>query len=251
MTEDSDPFAPIRRFVEQFDPSGTTAPVPGMGGPLSPMAMLGGGDLSPEGSTKQAVRQLYGALDAFSGAETSTDVWQQYLDAAGLDRSAFGPEQLSAAAVRTYRIWFYSLTQLLVETYSLRLVHEELVVDAHSNSTRTQEWLWGLPQADREQLLLRCTDVDDDLVEEMQSLRKHRDRLLYSFGDWDSIEFDESLADARRALDVLTALDALVTDGSAFAFLPDDNVDGELTEDVEGDTREPGDDGSGDDESAS
>jgi hypothetical protein len=186
------------------------------------MAMLSGGDLSPEDSTKQAVRQLYGALDAFSGG-TATDFWTQYLDATGFDASAFGPEQLSAAAVRTYRIWFYSLTQLLVETYSLRLVHDELVVEAHHNATRTQEWLWGLPQAYREQLLLRCTDVEDDLVEEMQDLRTHRDRLLYSFGNWDSIEFDESLADARRALDVLTALDDLVTEGAAFSYRPDSN----------------------------
>ncbi len=226
MNDDSDPFAPFRQFVEQFDPSTTTAQVPGMGGPLSPMAMLGGGTLSPEDSTKQAVRQLYGALDVFGGSETPTDLWQQYLDAAGLDAGSFGPEQLSAATVRTYRIWFYSLTQVLVEMYTLQLLRDELVVDAHSNSTRTQEWLWGLLQSDREQLLMRCTGVEDDLVEEMQELRQHRDQLLYSFGDWESIEFDESLADARHALDVLTALDDRATDGETFSYLPE-NDDGE------------------------
>jgi len=249
MTDDSDPFAPFRRFVEQFDPSANPPAVPGLGGPLSPMAMFRGGEtLSPEDSTKQTVRQLYGTLDAFDSAESSADVWSQYLDAAGLDPSAFGPEQVSAAAVRTYRIWFYSLTQLLVETYTLRLVQDELVVAAHSNSTRTQEWLWGLPQSDREQLLLRCTDVDDDLVTEMQELRQHRDRLLYSFGDWESIEFDESLADARRALDVLTALDDLVTEGSPFSFVPDGQGDSEGSEEADSDATDAADEAEEDEE---
>lgn len=231
MTDDSDPFAPFRRMFEQFDAGSTSSAPPGLGLPFSPLSMMGGEETpSPEDATKRAVRQLYQTMEALSGSGASGDYWERYFDATGMDPGAFGPEQVSAAATRTYRIWFYSLMQILVETYTLRLVQDELVVEGHRTSTRTQEWLWGLPQSDREQLLLRCTDVEDELVEEMQTLRKRRDRLLYSFGDWTSVEFDESVADARRALDVLTALDDRVTEGSTFSYVPEASGDGETAE---------------------
>lgn len=122
---------------------------------------------------------------------------------------------------------------MLVESYTLRLVHDELVTEAHRQSTRTQKWLWGLPQSDREQLLLRCTDVPDDLVEEMQMLRRQRNELLYTFGSWDDVEFDESLDDARRVLEVLTALDDRVTDDSPFSYLPEESDGDDATEQAE------------------
>lgn len=241
MSDDPDPFAPFRRFTEQFDATESSL-MSGMGWPLSPAPLPGVGEadsLSPETSTKRAVKQLYGTLAAFSGGDDSgpTTFWNQYLDAVGVDSTAFGPEQMTAATVRTYWIWFFSLTQLLVESYTLRLVHDELVVEDHHRSTGTQEWLWGLPQSDREQLLLRCTDVEDDLVEEMEALRHERDELLYTFGAWEDVAVEESLDDARRALDVLTALDDLVTDGSAFSYVPeevsggDDQSDADTTAD--------------------
>jgi hypothetical protein len=224
MTDNSDPFQPFKRFLDQFDTPGSSS-VPGMGWPLSPMPVPGAGNagtISPEASTKQTVKQLYNALAALSEHDSMAsagNVWAQYLDAFDVDVSAFGPEQLTAATLRTYRIWFFSLTQLLVESYTLRLVHNELVVEDHRSATGTQEWLWGLAQSDREQLLKRCTDVPDDLVGEMAALRRRRDELLYTFGGWDDVEFEESLADAQRSLEVLTALDDRVTAGSPFSYL--------------------------------
>jgi hypothetical protein len=149
------------------------------------------------------------------------DAWTRYLDAFDVDSAAFGPEELTAATLRTYRIWFFSLTQLLVESYTLRLVHDELVVEDHRKATGTQEWLWGLTQSDREQLLKRCTDVSDDLIEEMETLRRRRDELLYTFGGWDDVTVDDSLADAKLSLEVLTALDDRVTAGTPFSYLPE------------------------------
>mgnify|MGYP006291845147 CR=1 FL=1 len=232
MTDDSDPFDAFRRLFDQFGTVGSGSPV-GMWWPLSPVpipGMAGSGTLSPEDRTKQAVKQLYDALAALSGGESGTaasDFWSQYLDAFDVDASAFGPEKLTAATLRTYRVWFFSLTQLLVESYTLRLVHDELVVADHRNATGTQEWLWGLPQSDREQLLRRCTDVPDDLVGEMASLRRRRDELLYTFGGWDDVTVDESLDDLRRSLEVLTALDDRATEGSPFSYLPNGATDGD------------------------
>jgi len=230
MTDDTDPFGPFKRFLDQFDASGTGS-LPGMGWPLSPLPVPGAGGpaVSPENSTKQALKQLYSALAALSEGETASSagsLWQQYLDAFDVDASAFGPEQLTAATLRTYRIWFFSLTQLLVESYTLRVVHDELVIEDHRTATGTQEWLWGLAQSDREQLLKRCTTVPDDLVAEMETVRRRRDELLYTFGGWDDATIDESLADAQRSLEVLTALDDRVTDGTPFSYLPSRSGDG-------------------------
>lgn len=226
MTDESDPFRPFRRVFDQFNTSGSGS-LPGMGFPLSPMPVPGAGGtgtISPEDSTKQTVKQLYNALTALSGNNSMAsagDAWTRYLEAFDVDASAFGPEELTTATLQTYRIWFFSLTQLLVESYTLRLVHDELVVDTHQNGTGTQKWLWGLAQSDREQLLQRCTDVPDDLIAEMESLRRRRDELLYTFGGWDDVTLEDSLSDAQRSLEVLTALDDRVTDGTPFSYLPD------------------------------
>jgi hypothetical protein len=79
-----------------------------------------------------------------------------------------------------------------------------------------------MPQADREQLLLRCTEVDDDLVFEMQEARRHRDELLYNFGSWGEADAKSTLADARQHLEVLTALERQAVEGSVFAYFPSD-----------------------------
>lgn len=225
MTDDSDPFRPFQQLFEQFDTSGSDS-MPGVGWPLSPVPFPGGqtDTPSPEESTKQALKQLYSALAALSGNESPAGgVWNRYLDAFDVDAANFGPEQLTATTLRTYRIWFFSLTQMLVESYTLRVVHDELVVEDHRQTPGTQKWLWSLPQSDREQLLKRCTDVPDDLVEAMESLRHRRDELLYTFGGWDDVEFDNSLDDLRRSLEVLTALDDRVTDGAPFSYFPDNS----------------------------
>jgi hypothetical protein len=225
MTDNSDLFGPFKQFLDQFDTSGPGS-MPGMGWPLSPMPVPGAdsGPLSPEARTKQTIKQLYSTLTALSGNDSmanSGDAWRRYLEAFDLDSAAFGAEELTAATLRTYRIWFFSLTQLVAESYTLRLVHDELVVPDHRKKTGTQEWLWGLAQSDREQLLKRCTDVPEDLIEEMETLRRRRDKLLYTFGGWDDVTVDDSLADARRSLEVLTALDDRVSSGTPFSYLPD------------------------------
>lgn len=222
----TDNLAPFQRFLDQFDTFGSDS-MPPTGWPLSPMPIPGSGGAgldSAESTTKQAVKRLYAALDTLSDSQsTGTDsaVWSQYLDAFDLGDASIGPEELTAATLRSYRVWFFSLTQLLVESYTLRLVHDQLVVEDHRHSTGTQEWLWGTTQSDREQLLRRCTEVSDELIAEMKALRQRRNKLLYTFGGWDEVDFDESRADARRSLTILTALDDYVTDGAPFSYMPE------------------------------
>lgn len=226
MSDNNEPFAPFRQLFEQFDAGGPSGAPPALGFPLSPFPMpgVGASGLSPEDSTKRTVRQLYAALSALSGAEgresgTMVDAWQRYADLFDLDTSVSNaPAQVSAAAMTTYRVWFYSLAQILVESYTLRLVHDELVVDDHRRTTATQQWLWSLSQANREELLRRCTAVDDDLVDEMEAARTRRNELLYDFGSWGETDVQDSLTDAQRYLRVLTALDDLVTDGTGFSY---------------------------------
>jgi hypothetical protein len=135
------------------------------------------------------------------------------------------PDQFAGAVVSTYSVWLHSLSQLLVESYSIRILHDELVAEDYRHSTATQRWLWGLSQADREELLRRCTGLDADVVDEMQATRKRRNELLYTFGSWGDGEFENPLEDGRRYLRVLTALDERVTEGTGFSFFPHDAED--------------------------
>lgn len=221
MGDDNNPFRPLTNLLGEFGPGQRKNPAAMF--PLSPFALAGvsdGGTASPEEGTKRAVRQLFAVLAGISGGQ-SIDSWQQLLDTAIFDAPGFSIEKFTGFAATTYRIWFHSLSQMLVESFTLQIIHEELVVDDHKRTTKTGRWLWRLPQADREQLLLRCTDVDDQLVEEMQTARRARDELLYDFGTWGDIEARNSLDDARQHLAVLTALEAYVTDGSVFSYFPE------------------------------
>jgi hypothetical protein len=230
MTDTNDPFAQFRRLFEQFGTDSQDVP-PALVFPLSPFPTpgVGSGGLSPEDSTKRTIRQLYTALAGVTGNDAGrqiTDIWQQYADFFDLDASGTSStDQIAGAAMTTYRVWFYSLAQMLVEGYTLRLVHDELVVDAHRGTTGTQQWLWTIPQSDREQLLRRCTTVDDELVDEMETARRRRDELLYTFGNWTDAAIDNSLEDAQRYLRVLTGLDDLVTDGTGFSYFPQSVTD--------------------------
>ncbi|MFD1586074.1 hypothetical protein ACFR9U_03700 [Halorientalis brevis] len=221
MGNDTTPLTPLLTLLEGFTP-GDEADAAAMF-PLSPVALLrgrSGGTASPEEGTKRAVRQLYAVLLGLS-SDSPVDTWQQLLDTAVFDAPWFTIEKFTGVTATTYRVWFHTLAQMLVESYSLRIIHDELVVDGHKRTTDTGRWLWRLPQSDREQLLKRCTDVDDETVEQMQIARRHRDELLYDFGTWGEIDAGEGLAEARQHLQVLTALDARATDGSVFPFFPD------------------------------
>ena len=217
MGNDNNPLAPFTNLFEAFD---TGSDVLTAMGPLSPLSLAGGGGTaSPEEGTKRAIRQLYAVLVGLD--EGSMDTWKQLFDTATFD-GPFSLEAFTGVAETTYRVWFHGLAQLLVESFTLRIVHEELVADGHRHTTETGRWLWRMPQADREQLLLRCTDVDDDLVSEMQEARRHRDELLYDFGSWGEADAKSTLADARQHLEVLTALERQAVEGSVFTYFPSD-----------------------------
>ncbi|WP_136717711.1 hypothetical protein [Halorientalis salina] len=221
MGNDTNPFSPLMKLLDGFDPTDTAEAAALF--PLSPFTLMqgrSGGTASPEEGTKRAVRQLYAVLVGLSD-DDPMDTWQQLLDTAVFDGPSFTLEKLTGVTATTYRIWFHTLAQMLVESYTFRIIHEDLVVGEHKQTTDTGRWLWRLPQADREQLLRRCTDVDDETVDQMGIARRHRDELLYDFGSWGDIDTQQGLSDARQHLEVLTALDDRATDGSVFPFFPD------------------------------
>lgn len=218
MTDD--PFAPFRELFDQGD-----SPV------MLPMVPFyvpdAGGEMTPERYTKAALGNLYRMASATaSGSDRSGTVWERYLDAAGFDVDATDPSQYGAVATTTWQVWVLSLAQFLVEAYTVRLVHDELVAADHRSATGTQEWLWRLPQSDREQLLLRCLGCEEDLVAAMQATRERRNELLFDMGSWAEMNADEATADARRALSVLDRLADRVTGGSGLRYLPGDTGDG-------------------------
>ena len=214
-----DPVDLFRRTVSQFSSqsSGFDPRQFGMfGWPMMPFPTQGGGGdtpLSPEDGTKRAVVQLYEAIEAldgysFDGAQNLPQFWQEYLDMfTPGDVPSDSPERVGSLLLGTYLMWLNSLSQLLVESYTVRIINEEVVVDEHRNTLDTQEWLWLLSQSDREEVLLRCTDIEDELVEEMQTARKRRNELLLSFGDWREETLASPVEDGQRYLRVLTRLE--------------------------------------------
>ena len=247
---DEDPFELFRQTVKQFNPNRTPfdpSEFGALGWPMTPLPATGfagnNNVFSPEAGTKRAVTQLYSAIeeleDAPLGTEAApTDVWEKYLEMFSMEgfTPKDAPERFGTMLLGTYQVWLYSLSQLLVESYTMQLVSQELVIEAHENSLRTQEWLWELSQPDREQLLMRCTDIDDELVEEMTDVRTRRNELLYNLGSWDRVALEDPVGDARRYLQVLTELDALVNDEHAFSYLPsgEDADGGDASETAEG-----------------
>lgn len=230
--------------------------------PFPAAGMAGGEDaLSPAAGTKTAVRQLYRTLEelaahgvdaeSLSGAGAGfpgaggTDLWAAYREAMGLGgagegEAAEGPE-LGSMLVGTYLVWLYSLGQLLLESYAMRLVHDELVLEDHRGTSDTLEWLLGQSQAEREALLRRCTGVDDDLVDEMAAVRSRRNDLVYNLGRWDAVDLDDPVGDARSFLAVLRALDERATDGQPFSYLPGEGGTGDGGADDDGTDEGPAD----------
>ncbi len=250
MPDNDDPFAPFKQFMEQFGSQDTSGfgslgmpmtAFPGMG--INQMGM--GGPMSPEAGTQASLKQLYTAIEELSGGggATPTNVWQQYQDAFDLDASAWSPDRLWSYAMTTNQIWFHSLSQLLVEAYTLRLIHDELISDPYRHSTGTQEWLWTLSQPDREQLLLRSLDIDEELIEEMRTARERRNELLYDIGSWSDLDFESPVEDAQRYMRILDRLDDLTADTPGFDYLPGTAAEDEEAAESDTDEDDNGEDG--------
>jgi len=228
-----DPFQIFNQMLKQFnssemmfDPSEFAM----LGWPMTPLPIQGmpglGSEMSPEAGTKRAVTQLYNAIESldammFEGGSLP-DGWDQAL--AGFTPDQFipqdSPERVGALMLGTYQVWLYSLSQLLVESYTIRILYDELVVADHRNEIGTYEWLLTLSQPDREQLLRRCTDTDDELIDDMEGARVKRNELLYNFGGWEELALEDPVGDAYQYLQVLQQLDAIVAEGTGYVFIP-------------------------------
>ncbi|MFC6720609.1 hypothetical protein [Halobacteriaceae bacterium SHR40] len=220
---DGDPYELFRRTLQGFDSSGNPFDPSGFGRfgwPMTPLPVQGmsGAEMTPEAGTKRAVTQLYRSIEAldeqlFSGSIPES--WQQALSGFTSDP----PDRVVAMLLGTYQVWLHNLSQLLVEGYTIQILYEELVVPAHRDEVGTSEWMLTLSQSDREQLLLRCTDIDDDLVADMEDLRTRRNELLFSMGSWDDLALDTSVEDGRRYVELLADLDEIAADGTGYQFL--------------------------------
>jgi len=229
MTDD--PFELFRQSVSQF--SSTTSGFDprefgALGWPMTPFPMPGAGTenpLSPEAGTKQAITQLYSAMaeldeKQFGADSAPMDFWEQYVDMMPGSFPDDAPDRVGSMMLGTYLVWLNSLSQLLVESYTVRFLSKEIVEEDHRNAIGTEEWLWQLSQPNKEQLLLRCTDVEDELVEEMEAARERRNELLLSFGNWDEVTMEDPLGDAKRYLHVLNGLEERVAE-SSYEFFPE------------------------------
>jgi hypothetical protein len=220
-----DPYDLFRRTLQGFDSSGNPFDPSGFGRfgwPMTPLPVQGtaGAEMTPEAGTKRAVTQLYRSIEAldeqlFSGPIPES--WQQALSGFTQD----SPDRVVAMLLGTYQVWLHNLSQLLVEGYTIQILYEELVVPEHREEVGTSEWLLTLSQSDREQLLLRCTDTDDDLVGEMETLRTRRNELLFSMGSWDDLALEESVEDGRQYMELLADLEDTVAEGTGYQFLPE------------------------------
>jgi len=220
---DGDPYDLFKQTLQGFDGSGNPFDPSGFGRfgwPMTPLPVQGmsGAEMTPEAGTKRAVTQLYRSIEALDEqlfAGSIPESWQRALSGFTPD----SPDRVVAMLLGTYQVWLHNLSQLLVEGYTIQILYEELVVPAHRDEVGTSEWVLTLSQSDREQLLLRCTDIDDDLIGDMEALRTRRNELLFSMGSWDDIALDASVEDGRRYMELLAELDDLATDGAGYQFL--------------------------------
>jgi hypothetical protein len=231
MDDDGDPADLFRQFSEQYTDlalSGANPMLAAFGGWMTPGG--GGTPLDPAESTKQAVAGLYQGLTDLPSPSTADafdpSAWLDAWEAMGVDTEGVGemlteaPGQSLALLQANYLVAVLVVGQTLINTYAVRLLHDELVVEDHRNAPATLQWLWSQPETDREQLLRRTTDVDEGLVDDMQTVRKRRNEVLFSLGDPGALEdLQDPVADAERVLDVLQALEARLEDGTTFATI--------------------------------
>lgn len=229
-----DPFEFFKRTMDQFDPDKVVGPdnFGALGWPMTPFRPpgMGSAPLSPEAGTKHAITQLYTAIEELSDRSLISggqpfDFWQQYATHFGIGdyTQAEASEQVGRMVLGSYQVWLYSLAQLLVESYTLRLLNNRLINEEYRNKMGTQEWLWELPQSDREEILRRCTDIEGELIDEMEGVRTRRNDLFYNLGRWDQVTKDNPVDEARRTLHVLKQLDSTVSNDEGYQFFPSED----------------------------
>lgn len=224
----NNPFELLEQALSQVDASADAFDPAafGTGGwpmnPLLPPGFEDGTVPTPTVGSKQAIRSLYTAIQAIDDGVIagSPDLQNTLLGLLGVENGhAPGGEEFESFLLGSYVLWLHSMGQLLVESYSVAILAQDLVTDAHRGTPETQQWLWQLSQADREQLLKRCTDLEDGVTDEMTTARRQRNELLTSLGQWEGVDHETPVADARRYLEILDALDDRVPQTGSFDFL--------------------------------
>lgn len=76
-------------------------------------------------------------------------------------------------------ILFYVLYQDLVDYYSIRLLHDELIDEEYANSNKSYELLERQSQKEREQLLKRTGILDHKYTDKMKEIRTLRNNLVH------------------------------------------------------------------------
>ncbi len=222
---DGDPFDRFTELFSQFDSAGSAFDptlFSRVGWPVTPLPVGQSGDaaMTPAAGTKRAVTQLYEALEAIESNPYSSDSMPEQL-LHNMTPAEFGPvtpEKFGSFLAGTYQLWLTNFTTMLIESYAVRILHDELVVADHRGTASTYEWLLTLTQAEREQLLRRCTSLEDELIDELSAVRTERNELLYSLGE-EEVSVSDPVTAGQRYLAVLGTLEERVTNGSGYDFL--------------------------------
>lgn len=107
---------------------------------------------------------------------------------------------------------FLALSQVLIEAYSIDIIDDKLINDRYSGSNSTTEFLEGLSQPTREQLIQRTEILDAHVVRDMMQVRKTRNEVVHELHSAEFIDYiNDSLSDINRCIDVIIEIEQLLT----------------------------------------
>jgi len=169
------------------------------------------GDSVPSGLrrtlTLSSLNRLYGGMrDSIQLINEMLDnVPQDELDDEELD-------QVERGMLRTFMaddiLIFFVLAQDTIENLTVDVLNEELIDEHYQDTNETMKTLRKrLPQPGCEHLLLRCGIIDHEIVDEMRTFRKRRNRLVHDRDVHHTLNFEDPIMqEVDRGLAVINAL---------------------------------------------
>jgi hypothetical protein len=134
------------------------------------------------------------------------------MEATGLDVEELGedPEKefleniLTRAVLSEGVLTFFIVAQDAIETFSIKLLHDSLVVEPYENSNETIDMLDRyMSQPQRQRFLKRFELMNAPIVDKMDSVRDNRNNLVHDPATRDFYEFDDIMPKTDEVLAVL------------------------------------------------
>jgi hypothetical protein len=114
---------------------------------------------------------------------------------------------------------FLALSQVLIEAYSIDIIEDNLISDRYSGSNNTTEFLKGLSQPIREQLIQRTEILNAHVVSDMMQVRKARNEVVHELHSAEFIGYiNNSLSDINRCIDVIIEMESAIDVVDAFGW---------------------------------